>query len=102
MSDDPFSDMRKKINKQNGNCFIWILKIEICRYKICIDLIFLSFFVSEFDGLFGLGISEDIKRKGLIYDNIPRNSSRKNVFSIYYPKSVDDNGAITFGGYDKK
>ncbi|EAA21417.1 Eukaryotic aspartyl protease [Plasmodium yoelii yoelii] len=56
----------------------------------------------QFDGLFGLGISEDIKRKGLIYDNIPRNSSRKNVFSIYYPKSVDDNGAITFGGYDKK
>ncbi|SCM04941.1 plasmepsin VIII, putative [Plasmodium chabaudi chabaudi] len=56
----------------------------------------------QFDGLFGLGISEDIKRKELIYDNIPKNSSRKNMFSIYYPKSVDDNGAITFGGYDKK
>ncbi|KMZ78697.1 hypothetical protein PVIIG_00092 [Plasmodium vivax India VII] len=56
----------------------------------------------EFDGLFGLGISDDKRRKTLIYDNIPRGRSKKNVFSIYYPKNVDDDGAITFGGYDKK
>ncbi|CAG9473636.1 aspartyl proteinase, putative [Plasmodium vivax] len=56
----------------------------------------------QFDGLFGLGISDDKRRKTLIYDNIPRGRSKKNVFSIYYPKNVDDDGAITFGGYDKK
>ncbi|CRG94854.1 plasmepsin VIII, putative [Plasmodium gallinaceum] len=55
-----------------------------------------------FDGLFGLGILEDNKKKQLIYDNIPRINSKKNIFSVYYPKNVNDNGAITFGGYDKK
>ncbi|GAW82428.1 aspartyl proteinase [Plasmodium gonderi] len=56
----------------------------------------------QFDGLFGLGISDNKTKKTLIYDNIPRNGSTKNMFSIYYPKDVEDDGAITFGGYDKK
>ncbi|KAI4836636.1 plasmepsin VIII [Plasmodium brasilianum] len=56
----------------------------------------------QFDGLFGLGISDDKKGKKLIYDNIPKNRLKKNIFSIYYPKNVEDNGAVTFGGYDKK
>ncbi|EUD69262.1 hypothetical protein C922_00125 [Plasmodium inui San Antonio 1] len=56
----------------------------------------------QFDGLFGLGISDDKRRKTLIYDNIPRGRSKKNVFSIYYPKNIGDDGSITFGGYDKK
>ncbi|SBS86404.1 aspartyl proteinase, putative [Plasmodium ovale curtisi] len=56
----------------------------------------------QFDGLFGLGISDDKKKKQMIYDNIPRNTLKRNIFSIYYPKNVDDNGAITFGGYDKQ
>ncbi|CRH01267.1 plasmepsin VIII, putative [Plasmodium relictum] len=55
-----------------------------------------------FDGLFGLGISEDNTKKQLIYDNIPKISSKRNIFSIYYPKNFNDDGAITFGGYDKK
>ncbi|ETW33673.1 hypothetical protein PFTANZ_05640 [Plasmodium falciparum Tanzania (2000708)] len=56
----------------------------------------------QFDGLFGLGISDDKKKKQLIYDSIPKNILEKNMFAIYYPKNVDDDGAITFGGYDKK
>ncbi|ETW58639.1 hypothetical protein PFMC_05736 [Plasmodium falciparum CAMP/Malaysia] len=66
---------------------------------------FLSFskkFPKKFDGLFGLGISDDKKKKQLIYDSIPKNILEKNMFAIYYPKNVDDDGAITFGGYDKK
>uniref|UniRef100_A0A8C9H4S1 Peptidase A1 domain-containing protein n=1 Tax=Piliocolobus tephrosceles TaxID=591936 RepID=A0A8C9H4S1_9PRIM len=56
----------------------------------------------QFDGLFGLGISEDSKKKVLLDYNIPKHSIKKNIFAIYYPKNVDDDGAITFGGYDKK
>ncbi|SOV83698.1 plasmepsin VIII [Plasmodium sp. gorilla clade G3] len=55
----------------------------------------------QFDGLFGLGISDDEKKKKLIYDSIPKNILEKNMFAIYYPKNVEDDGAITFGGYDK-
>lgn len=57
-----------------------------------------------FDGLFGLGINEDSsQKKQLPFDNMTKhNNLKNNIFSIYYPKNVDDDGAITFGGYEEK
>lgn len=56
----------------------------------------------HFDGLFGLGINDKVKNK-LAFDNMAEhNNFEKNTFSVYYPRNTNHDGAITFGGYEKK
>lgn len=56
----------------------------------------------HFDGLFGLGINS-VDKKKLVFDSIvEHNKFEQNMFSVYYPRNVNHDGAITFGGYEKK
>lgn len=56
----------------------------------------------HFDGLFGLGINDGSKSKHAFDNMAEHNQFKQNIFSVYYPRNVNHDGAITFGGYEEK
>lgn len=56
----------------------------------------------HFDGLFGLGINDEVE-KNFAFDNMAEhNNFEKKMFSVYYPRNINHDGAITFGGYEER